>query len=523
MKKENSARGDRLIKNSVLNLVNQTIALVASFATSVIVARILKPENYGIFNMTLWLSGLFSWIISLGLIQAVTKYVAEYRGKKQDANVNTVVLFVMKIEIGVSILFTALLVFFSTPIADYFFSENESFYFALAFMGLLPGILTAVFSATIDGLQKFEYFTKYTIITTPIAFAAKIGALYAGYKINGLLAVNLLFSVVNTLFFWHVLKKEGIRLFAGINPEEGTVRKKIISYNWTVSAIQLTAKVVWDKSENFFLGRYCSAVQLGYYNLAFNVAQRFMTLLPSTFWRVLFPAMSEYFGSGDKEKISRLFYLSSRYIAFVSFPVGIAGIVLSYPIINYMYGAEYLGSKYALQIFFFSMMITSLSKPGSAILYGMEKQSFILKYSAVLAVVNIALSLLLIPKYGALGAAVSYSIVTMAGSVGGLIYTCSRVSLIYPFKSIFKIMMSSIIMGIVMTMIVKQEAELLGFILSIPAGIAVYFISSTLWGTFEEEDYTLLKSLKKIFPGKWGKYVDDTVSFVASFKDGTRK
>jgi stage V sporulation protein B len=519
-----SARGDRLIKNSVLNIINQSIALVASFITSVIVARILKPENYGIFNMTLWLTGIFSWIVSLGLIDAVTKYVAEYRGKREDANVNSVILFVMRIEIFVSILFTIILVVFSTPIADYFFSKNESIYFALAFMGLLPGVVTAVFSASIDGMQKFEYFTKFTVVTTPIAFAAKVGILYAGYRINGLLVVNLIFSFINTAFFWSVLRKEGISFWGNKdNLDDEVIKNKIVRYNWTVTGIQFMSKIVWDKSENFFLGRYCSAIQLGYYNLAFNVAQRFMTLLPSTFWRVLFPAMSEYFGSGDKEKIERLFYLSSRYIAFVSFPVGVAGIVLAYPLINYMYGAEYIGSKYALQIFFFSMMVTALSKPGSAILYGMEKQGFILRYSAILAVVNIGLSFWLIPRYGALGAALCYSIVTMAGSVGGLIYTCNAVSLYYPFKSIFKILMSSVIMGVVMSVLIKQKAELLGFVLSIPSGIVVYFISSILWGSFEEEDYALLKSIKKVFPVGFGKYIDTVLSFIASFKDGSRK
>lgn len=519
MAEQEVLKGSRLIKNSVLSTLNSTIVLIASFVTSVIVARMLKPENYGILNLVLWFTGLATWAIGMGLIQAVTKYVAEFRGRGTIAEVNTVIVFVMRIEIVLAIIVTTALLFFKTAIADYFFTPNESFYFALAFAGILPGLLTAVFSASIEGMQKFEHFTRFTIVSTPLALGAKVGVLYFGYKIDGLLIVNLLFSVINTLFFYRVLRKEKMNLVGFTYPENGKeIKGKVMRYNWTVAAIQTTAKVVWDKSENFFLGRFCPAVEIGFYNLAFNVAQRFMTLLPSTFWKVLFPAMSEYFGTGDKEKMRRLFFVSSRYIAFVSFPLGIAGIVLAFPLIHFMYGRDFIASKYPLQIFFFSMMITSLSKPGSAILYGVEKQGFILRYSIVLAVINIALSMLLIPRYGAIGATVTYSTVTMAGSIGGLIYVCKVVGLNYPFKSIAKILMSSIIMGIVMYLIVRQKAELFGFLFSMPVGIAVYVMSSLLWGTFEEEDYIILANIKKALPERWRGLVDSAIKLIQSEK-----
>ncbi|MFH0918773.1 MAG: oligosaccharide flippase family protein [Fibrobacterota bacterium] len=516
------SRGTRLIRNSVLNLANSSITMVVTFVTSIVVARTLKPENYGIYNLVLWVTGIATWAIGMGLVHAVTKYVAEYRGRRDPVTVDAIISFILRVELILSLGATAVLVFFRLPIADYFFSPRETFFFLIAFVGLVPGILTAVFSGTIEGIQKFEYFTYFHLIVTPLAFLVKMLVLYLGYRIDGLLLVSLGFSFINTAFFCWILRREGLH-FSLFKSPEPDVRRKIWKYNLSVGAISIADKVVWDKSENFFLGRFCTSAQIGYYNLAYNVAQRFMNVLPSTFWRVLFPAMSEYFGSKDHEKIKRLFYLSSRYIAFFSFPVGVAGIVLAFPMIQFFYGREYLGAKYALQIMFFCSIFSSLSKPGSAILYGTERQGFILKYGMVLAAVNIGLDLLVIRAYGALGAACCYGVVTIAGAMGGLIYTCRTVGLQYPFRSVTKIIFSSLIMGITMELIVRQKAELFGFIVAIPVGMITYFVCSAVLGSFEEEDYILMNSVKVALPGRWKRGVDSLTGFLSQFKSGGGK
>jgi len=511
------SRGTRLIRNSMLNLANAFITMGVTFITSIVVARTLKPANYGIYNMVLWVTGIATWAIGMGLVNAVTKYVAEYRGRRQPEVVNAIISLILRVELLISLAATIVLILFRLPIADYFFSPKESFFFFIAFVGLVPGILTAVFSGTIEGIQKFEYFTYFHLIVTPLAFLTKLLVLYLGYRIEGLLIVSLVFSFVNTAFFYWILRREGLR-FGLFGRPDRQVRGKIWRYNLSVGAISIADKVVWDKSENFFLGRFCNSVQIGYYNLAYNVAQRIMSVLPSTFWRVLFPAMSEYFGSNDQGKIKRLFYLSSRYLAFFSFPVGMAGVVLAFPMINFLYGRDYLGAKYALQIMFFSSIFSSLSKPGSAILYGTERQGFIFKYGMVLSGINILLDILFIRKYGAFGAACCYGIVTIAGALGGLFYTCRTVGLSYPFRSVTKIVFSTLIMGITMELIVRQRAELFGFILSIPAGMLVYFVCSAALGSFEEEDYILMKSMKVMLPGKIKGVVDAFIEFMTQFK-----
>ena len=509
--------GSRLIKNAVVTLFNTFFMMVTSWVISIWIARQLGPANYGIFSLVLWLMGTISWAVGLGFIHAVTKFIAEFNGKGERQTLRPIILYILKLELAVALAGTAIVLFLHTQIANYFFSPKESFFFFLAALGLVPGMVTAVFSATIEGIQKFEYFAYANLIISPLSFGCKVAVLLMGKGISGLLVVMLVFSFVNCIFYAIVLWKEGIFSGGGRGLAK-EIRGRIHQYNRSIIAILICDKIVWDKSENFFLGRLCSATQVGYYNLGFNVVQRFVSVLPATFWRVLFPAMSNYFGSGDREKMKRLFYLSTRYLAFVGFPLGVAGMILAYNIIHYLYGHDYIGAQRTMQILFVTSIFSTLSNPAAAILYGYEKQSFIYKYGAALAVFNIVLDFFLIKTYGATGAAVCYGITTALASTGGLFYTCRLMQLQYPFASVFKIIFSTIMMGVVMEIVILHNHDLPGFIVSSLSGIIVYLVSSFVLGTFEEEDFVLLGSVKTALPGKTKGCIDWLIAFIAQFK-----
>lgn len=509
--------GRKLIKNSLLNLFNTMFMLIMTWVISVWVARQLGPSNYGVFTLILWFTGTFSWALGMGLIHAVTKFVAEHKGKGEVDELTPIVLFVLKIEIVLTAVVTVILVFFRTSIANFFFSPQESFYFLLAFLGLLPGVVTAIFSAAIEGIQKFEYFTIASLTLSPLSFLAKVVVLLRGWGIDGILVVMLVFSFANALFYYGVLRREGF--FSGKRRPAGkALRRRIHKYNAGVMAILICDKIVWDKSENFFLGRFCPSTEVAYYNLGVNIAQRIMSVLPTTFWRVLFPAMSHYFGSGDRDKMKRVFFVSTRYLAFISFPVGVAGAILSYEIVHFLYGHDYVGAQRVLQIMFLAAILTSLSNPASAILYGYERQGFIYKYGAVLAIVNIVLDLIFIKPFGAVGAASCYAVTTVLGSVGGLLYTCKTMKLKYPIVSLSKIVLATIIMASVILSILSQLHGPAGFLLSGSAGAVTYLLSAFVLGTLEDEDYTLMRFVARTLPRKLRKPARAVISFVGEFK-----
>jgi O-antigen/teichoic acid export membrane protein len=493
--------GRELVKNSVFLLFNSIFMMLSSWVISIIIARLLGPQDYGIFNMTLWLTGTITWAVGMGFIHAATKFTAELRERGEYNAIGQLIVFIVKIELIASLIATVLTIIFRTVIADFFFSASESIYFFIAALGILPGIATAIASGVIEGLQKFKYFTLANIILTPLSFVSKIIVLKAGYGLTGLMIVMLAFSFINTVFYVFVLYKEKVLNFSTARlPSD--LKERILNYNKSVIAISVCDKIVWDKSENFFIGRFCHAGQIAFYNLGFNIVQRFSSILPATFWKILFPAMSSLHGANDTDKMKRLFYISTRYIALFSFPVGVGGFVLAYHLIHYLYGHEFIGAQRVLQVIFAASIFSNLANPASAVLYGFEKQSFIYKYGFILAIFNIIIDLLLIKPYGAIGAATCYGITTILGSVGGLIYTCRLMKIRYPFFSVLKIFGASLLMGLCMEVTIRVNHEIPGFIASIVAGSIVFTGTMFLLSTFEDEDMTLLEHIGNFSPQK---------------------
>jgi O-antigen/teichoic acid export membrane protein len=216
----------------------------------------------------------------------------------------------------------------------------------------------------------------------------------------------------------------------------------------------------------------------------------------------------------------RLYFLSIRYLAFATFPVGVGGMLLSRQIVLYLYGPEYIEAYRVLQIMFFSSIFTSLANPGAAILYGYERQSFIYKLGMIMAVFNIILDIFLIRWYGAVGAAVCYASTTVIGSTIGTIYTCRTMHLRFPFASLVRITLSTILMAVVIEVILIQIEGVLGFILALVVGGMAYLMSVLVISSTEEEDYSLLSSVKGVLPGGLKKLVDGVVAVIAEFKKG---
>ena len=161
-------------------------------------------------------------------------------------------------------------------------------------------------------------------------------------------------------------------------------------------------------------------------------------VLPNLMWRILLPLTVDQQGNPESGRMQRTYRHALRYIGFIAFPTVTACYVAAYELIIIFYGHAYSEAKTCFQIFCFGALLSNLAQPGSAAIYATNRQGFILKYGAVLAVLNISLDLWLIPKYGAPGAAACYGITTSLGVIGGFVFTTLKINLTIPWSAWIK-------------------------------------------------------------------------------------
>ena len=523
----------RIARNITHFICSHVISFVLGMAASIVMARALGPNDLGIFHQVQWFAGTASVIISMGFITSITKFTAQYRAEGRERDIVAMVRFIFNIELAIAGITTLALIFLAPRIADHYFTKAQTQLFMLAFIAITPGIQTAIFSATLEGAQIFRYQSIHSLTVTPIALLTKVYLMMNGYGLPSLFWINLGFAIVNLIFFYWAARREGLLVGWFRGDKGGPLwKKEMVKYNRSSIGIHFVDLIVWSRSENFFLGRYCSASQIAYYNLAHNLIAKFTGALPNLMWRILLPLTSAQQGSSTPEKMEKTYYHSLRYIGILAFPTVLGCFVSAYELIIIFYGHAYSEAKICFQIFCVGALLSNLAQPGSAVIYATNRQSFILKYGAILSVLNITLDILLIPKFGAPGAAACYGITTSLGVIGGFIFTSKQMKLKIPFRAWGKTFFASLLMAVILSFLLQISSSYFDFfrpvqfflkgltghdfdILLSPRTVRLIFatsISSAFYLTLiflifkpKEDDQKILAAIHRIFPRpfKW--------------------
>jgi PST family polysaccharide transporter len=421
-------------RNIVHFLCSNAVSFVLGMAASVVMARSLGPNDLGIFHQVQWFAGTVSVVISLGFITSITKFTAQFRAEGRHADVLSAVRFIFYVELAIAVITTAGLVAYASRIADHYFSRDQAFIFRLAFLAITPGIQTAIFSATLEGAQVFRYQTLHSLTVTPAALLLKMYVMYQGWGLVSLFWINLAFALINLAFYYGAARREGLlRGWFRFAPSDGKWKKEILDYNRSAVGVHFVDLIVWSRSENYFLGRFCAASQIAYYNLAQNLIVKLTGTLPNLLWRILLPLSAQHHGRMEIDKMRKTYRHALRYSAFFVFPTIAICFLAAYELVVIFYGHAYSEAKDCFRILCAGALLSSLAQPGSAVLYASNRQDFILKYGSVLAVLNIALCFWLVPIYGARGAAFCYSSTTSLGVIGGFVYTGRKLGLGIPW------------------------------------------------------------------------------------------
>src|ERR1017187_8222199 len=73
----------RIAHNSIWYGIEAGIGILATLATTIVVARLIGPQRLGYFNYIYWLSNTTGGLASLGIPATTGKYMAEYRSEER--------------------------------------------------------------------------------------------------------------------------------------------------------------------------------------------------------------------------------------------------------------------------------------------------------------------------------------------------------------------------------------------------------------------------------------------------------
>jgi O-antigen/teichoic acid export membrane protein len=391
------------------------IAAALGFLIGMLVARVLGPADFGIFSIAMAVFEVAVVFTEIGIGISLVRFVPMYSLKdKERADYYLKVGFWLLLASAFVVAGVGLIL--SPTIAVRIYNKPQlTNPIRLGFIAVIGGIL---WSYLLSSLHARELFSRYAV------FSIIIGLLKLG--VIGLLIYLAAITVTNVLLVYIMIPVAGFilgiiytptRLF-GARGKLGETIRSLINFSKWIFLIDFFW-MLSSRIDLLILGYFVKDEALGHYSMAYYMISVF-TILTSSLVNVLLPYVSK-FDTMEQireyvQKIPKITLSCALLLLPVIFIIG--------PVIHLVVGQEYTPSILLFQVMFFGFLVTFIIDPIYLVAYPVNKPRIISLLCIIRLILSAGTNLLLIPRYGALGAAAA-SVITnfLVATIGvSLIY-----------------------------------------------------------------------------------------------------
>jgi O-antigen/teichoic acid export membrane protein len=495
-----ATRSHSIAKNATFSVVGTMVSLVAGIATSMIVARYLGIVAFGVYSLVQWTRITVAMLADIGLGTAVTKFVSEFQSQTDSGQANRLTLNLLAVQIAIAVPSGLALAFFAPEVAAFLGKIEIAPYLLVISLALGLGMVNNILVARLSGLHRFDLVSILSVGTASASFLGVVVVVWGSLGISGLLWVEVLLASAQLALL--AVFSARTSLLAPIAARLSLKAGYLAKFCLGVFIITSFDVIVWQRSETFFLGRYKGLEEIAFYGMAYNIVAILVGTIPGAFGRVLMPALSARFGLKDHDSLQALYSTATKYIALLTLPLCAGGIALSTEAVRVMFGLEFAPAGDVMKVLFVGAGIGAMAAAGSALYIALGETTIAAAWGLPLAVINVLLALLLVPAYGAIGAAVANSLSQLGGVVAGVVYLTHFRGFRLPLKQLARLFLASVPVALVAYGVVQLVGGLIGLLLGVLAAGTAYLLALIVARALTPRDFDILEELAGMFPSR---------------------
>lgn len=378
----------------------------------------LSPEEYGLLFLSLSVLGtglLFSY---LGFAKSAARYITEYK-PKDPGQIPHIITTSLRYNLVSIVIVSTVFVLGSGLIARFLkepalqpFLVVGSLYIATMTLSkfatvVFQGFNRVRWSACIGALSNVSLLV-FTVVFL-LAGLGAIGAL-AGYVIGHGIAAVVGLGVIFSRF---------IPKYASDKSADPELPRKLFRYSIPLT-ITRSGHTLDKNVDTILVGFFLNPTAVGFYVLGKQIAD-FVTVPATSLGFAVSPAYGEQKANNALSRAGELYEHAFIHTVMLYLPAGAGLLLVSEPMIRYVFGAEYLGAVPVVQVFGAYILLRAVDKITNDGLdfVGRARDRAIAKTGA--SVGNVVLNVLLIPVIGVVGAAFS-TVITYTALIGVEIY-----------------------------------------------------------------------------------------------------
>lgn len=383
----------KILRNTLLIFFSKFIDPFISLVLVIAIARYLGADRFGEYSFIKSTFTIFFVISSLGLDQLITRDVARNNNDASKYLMNLGVL-----NIGFSFLMAMAMNLFV-----YWSNYPQEVIAATIVMSsaLVAATLSNISRSIIAAYERFELQTLLISGENIIRVTLGTTALLLGY---GLVTLISIITVVR---------------FMGSVISLGIIHRKLMPLKWsfefkfitrifkTIPSFSLISifSVLYWRIDVIMLSQFCSMVEVGVYTAAFRLME-VMKSIPLSLKQALFPIDARAFGMNNT-LFAEHTQKSLKYLVVILLPMAAGTTIIAENIINLIYGNHFTGAIIVLRILVWTIVPYGLAMMLSNALIASGNQGIDLCCNVFGSILNILLNIILIKKYGVIGASIA--------------------------------------------------------------------------------------------------------------------
>jgi len=390
----------RIAKGAVVTFGLTVVGLGLNYLYNILMARWLGPSLFGAYNAGLAVFNIVGLLALLGLDNAVLRYLPVV----QPAALGPLARDITVLGILSSVLIGTLTYAGHSWFIAFIDGDNYLNQIIPYFIVAVPAYVTGtIFLSILQSQHRvhLRLVTKYLI--EPITkFAVFLGLSFFGYTLVaallGFIVSNFVTAMLGICGGISLLGSTSVAGSGGASVKKRSILRYCLPL---VSGLLLSS--IGTRSDVILISHLNSASDAGLYSAA-NQTAAILVIILVCVESVVAPYISDFIAKGDAPGLKRLYCTSLRWVYLMGLPLFFTFEFYGRQILG-IFGDQFLEAQPCFQILAAAQMINLATGSANSILIFSGKSSVIMMNSALEGVLQLWLNMVLIPKYGILGAA----------------------------------------------------------------------------------------------------------------------
>jgi O-antigen/teichoic acid export membrane protein len=401
-----AAERDMLLtaKGGGITFAGKLFSLASRFVIAFILARLLGAGQYGSYNLALSALGVATGLALFGLDTALVRYIPVFVSRRDEAGLWGTLQLGIGISTIVSILLGAGLFIAADPIAKQLFHEPNLTLLLRVVSFIIPFFtLGTVAAAATQGFKKMQYAALTRDIVPPLMrVLLVVGLAIVGLNAVGALVIFFLTAVTSAVMALYFLNK----LFSLRRSLRTAHRNTKEIFRFSISVYLTDLMLLFQENvQTLLLGALNTMISVGRFAIASQL-NLIGSMFQGSITTAARPIIAELHDRGAREQMGHMYQTASKWIFAFNLPLFLILVLFPAQILS-LFGKGFVEGSTALVLLTCGKMVDISTGMCGAVI-DMTGYTLLKLINAITQfALSMSLSILLIPRWGIIGAAVA--------------------------------------------------------------------------------------------------------------------